>query len=79
MRAVAKQLAGFGPKKPWPFDGFRRTFATYHVAAFNDVGKTSLIMGHRGSTDMIHRHYRGLATAKAGKAYFSLVPGSLKK
>lgn len=75
IRAAAKRAAGFGPGKPWPHDGLRHTFATYHVAAYGDVAKTSLIMGHRGSADMIHRHYRGLATKAQGKAFFALVPG----
>lgn len=74
IRATAKRLAGFGPAKPWIPDGLRHTFATYHVAAFGDVAKTSMIMGHRGSTDMIHRHYRGLATKAQGEAFFGLVP-----
>jgi integrase len=72
IRATAKRLAGFGPDKPWIPDGLRHTFATYHTAAFNDVGKTSLIMGHRGDPSMLHRHYRGLTTRAQGEAYFAL-------
>lgn len=68
----ARRLAGYTGDRKWPYDGLRRSFATYHVAAFNDVGKTSLIMGHRGSTDMIFRHYRGLTTRAQGEAFFAL-------
>jgi len=72
MTYWAKKLAGYGSGRKWPDDGLRHTFATYHVAAFNDVAKTSLIMGHRGNADMIHRHYRGLATKSQGEAFFGL-------
>lgn len=73
VRAMAKRLGGFnGKEKKWPHDGLRRTFATYHVAAYGDPGKTALIMGHRGSTDMLHRHYRGLATKDQGDSFFRI-------
>jgi integrase len=68
----ARKLAGYTGARKWPYDGLRRSFATYHTACFNDVGKTSLIMGHRGDPSMLHRHYRGLATRAQGEAYFAL-------
>jgi integrase len=70
----ARELAGYTGARQWPHDGLRRSFATYHVARFNDPGKTSLIMGHRGNTQMIFQHYRGLATKAQGQEYFKLRP-----
>jgi hypothetical protein len=68
-------LTGYGDEgRPWPHDALRKTFCSYHVAFYGDAAKTSLIMGHRGSSDMIFRHYRGLCTKAAGKAFFELRP-----
>jgi len=76
MQAVrlAQSIAGYGPKRPWPHDALRHTFATYHVAAFNDPGKTSMLMGHEGNPTMLHRHYRGLATKAEADAFWALRP-----
>lgn len=56
----------------WPQDALRHTFATYHVASFGDVAKTSLILGHKGAPDLLHRHYRGLATKAQGDAFWAI-------
>lgn len=70
LTRAAKRLAGV----PWPHDALRHTFATYHVAAFADPGKTALLLGHEGSPTLLHRHYRGLARAAEGKAFWELRP-----
>lgn len=71
MPRRGKELLGLSK---WPEDILRKTFCTYHVAYFENVPQTSLIMGHRGSPDMIHRHYRGLATKRQGREFFNLTP-----
>jgi integrase len=58
----------------WPPDVLRHTFATYHVAAFNDPGKTSLLLGHEGNPSLLHRHYRGLATQAEAIKFWNLRP-----
>lgn len=73
---VAKIAANFGTERPWPKDGLRHTFATYHVAAFSDVGKTILLLGHEGAPAMFWNHYRGLATAGAAAEFWALRPQS---
>lgn len=60
--------------KPWPYDGMRHTFATYHVAAYQDPGRTSLILGHEGKTTLLYRSYRGLVTQAEGLRYFEILP-----
>jgi integrase len=48
----------------WHPDIMRHSFATYHLAYFGNPGGTAMALGHsRGGTDMLYRHYRGLATA----------------
>jgi integrase len=64
-----RQSAGI---KPWPHDALRHTFASYHVALFNDPGKASLLMGHEGRTTLLHRHYRGLATKAEARKFWAI-------
>jgi|GEM_PF-1012692 len=71
---TAKRLSGYGGARKWPSDGLRHTFATYHVAAFQNPGHTALLMGHRGSTQMLYRNYRGLTTKAEGDRFFGLLP-----
>lgn len=71
---LAKGLAGYGPKRKWPHDALRHTFATYHVAAFNSPGQTAMLMGHEGNPTMLHRHYRGLATKIEAVKFWALRP-----
>lgn len=56
--------------RPWPFDGMRHSFATYHIALHGDPGRTSLILGHEGKTTLLHNNYRGLATKAEAERYF---------
>jgi integrase len=60
-------------KVPHPHNVMRHSFATYHVAAFKDAGKTAGILCHRNQK-MLWDHYRGNATEAQGKAYFAIVP-----
>ena len=59
---------------PWPRDGQRKTYATYHVAYFADAGYTSMQLGHEGRPAMLYRHYRGLVNKAQADAFWSLTP-----
>lgn len=71
---AARSAGGFGPGRPWPYDGLRHSFGTYHVAAYRNPAKTALIMGHIGSTALLHKHYRGLARQSEAREYWALRP-----
>jgi integrase len=58
-------------------DGFRHSFGTYHLAAFEDANKTAAAMGHRGNTDLVYLHYRRLVTREEGQAYWTIRPPKL--
>lgn len=58
---------------PWIEDYPRHSFASYHLALYQDAARTALELGHT-STAMLFRHYRNLATQKQARAYFSLRP-----
>lgn len=57
----------------WPHDALRHTFATYHYAAHQNEAKLQVLMGHRNA-QMLHEHYRGLATPQEAAAFWGLMP-----
>jgi integrase len=59
---------------PLPANVARHSFATYHLLAFRHAGETALQLGHGGSPDMLHRHYKGVATEAQAKAFWSIRP-----
>jgi hypothetical protein len=52
----------------------RHTYATYHLAAFNDIGKLSLQMGN--SPQVIHSNYKGLVGKADAERFWSLRPAT---
>jgi integrase len=59
---------------PWPHDVMRHTFATYHLAAHNDIGKLSLQMGN--SPQVIHSAYKGLVSKADAERFWNLRPAA---
>jgi integrase len=59
--------------RPWPQNALRHSFATYYLALSQDAAKTAHELGH-ASPDMLYKHYRGLSTQAAAKAYFGIFP-----
>ena len=75
-----KRLAEEGIKaklKLPPHNAFRHSFASYHVAAYENFPKTALIMSHTG-TDILFQHYKAAATKADGLRYFNIYPGENK-
>ena len=66
----AKKAAGI---TEWPNNALRNSFASYHLAAFQDASALALEMGH-STTRMIFQHYRALVTRSAGEAYLKIMP-----
>ena len=58
-------------------DGFRHSFGTYHLAAYEDVTKTAFAMGHRSNNDLIFTNYRKLVTREEGQAFWKITPQKL--
>jgi integrase len=58
---------------PWPHDGLRHSFASYHLAAFKNAAELALEMGHE-STKLIFKHYREVVTDAEAKEYWGIVP-----
>jgi len=58
---------------PWPANGFRHSFGTYHLAAHGDAIKTAGLMGHR-DPGVLHNHYKALVTKAEAERFWALRP-----
>lgn len=63
--AILRTRAAAG-EMHWPHDALRHTFATYHVAAYQNPGLTTILLGHANQR-MLTAHYNG-ATASIAEA-----------
>ena len=68
-RERATAIAGID----WPANAGRHSYASYHLAAFNDVGKTAFNMGKKNPTD-VYADYRALVKPKDAATYWSIRP-----
>ena len=59
---------------PMPANAARHSFATFHLLAFRHAGETALQLGHGGSPEMLHRHYKGIASEAEALAFWSIRP-----
>ncbi len=59
--------------EPWPHDALRHSFASYHLAEFEQLDRLALQLGHE-STRVTMRHYRERVCAQDAHAYFGLKP-----
>jgi integrase len=56
----------------WPHNVTRHTFVSYHIAQWDNAGKTALEAGH--SEAMLFRHYRALATPEKAAEFWTIFP-----
>jgi integrase len=70
-RAKVCKIAGL---TKWPNDALRHTFASYHLAMFQDAAKTAFELGHIGSHRILFRHYAGLASKDDALTFWSITP-----
>ena len=66
---VAREAAGI----PWPSNCLRHTFASAHLAAFENSGETASQLGHQ-SSGIVFAHYRQLIRPKDALLYWELRP-----
>jgi integrase len=67
---AARRRAGL---KDWPSNALRHSFASYHLATFQDAAALALQLGHT-TTGMLFAHYREVVTTEDATAYWSLLP-----
>jgi integrase len=57
----------------WPQNALRHSFASYHLARFNDSAALALELGHT-SAYLVFQHYRQLVKPKQAERYWTIVP-----
>jgi integrase len=62
----------------WPDNALRHSFASYHLAHFNNSAALALEMGHTDS-GMIFNHYRQLVRPKDAERYWNITPAAKEK
>ena len=69
----AKAKSREGKLIQWPFNVLRRSFASYHLAAFENPNLTATLMGHT-TADTTFAKYRAVRRKEDGEAWFALLP-----
>jgi hypothetical protein len=69
----AKSNARIRADLPEVHNALRHSFCSYHISAYKDASRTSVILCH-SSPRMLWKHYRGNATEADGRAWFQIVP-----
>jgi len=62
----------------WPQNALRHSFASYHLARFNDAAALALELGH-SSAHLVFQHYRQLVRPKQAERYWMIAPASAGK
>jgi hypothetical protein len=57
----------------WPNSVLRRSFASYHLARYQDASRLALDMGHV-SPHMIFSNYREIVTPEEAEQYWQIFP-----
>ena len=61
---------------PIPANAARHCFATFHLLAFRHAGETALQLGHGQSPELLHRHYKGIASEAEARAFWAIRPAT---
>ena len=72
-RKMLEATRGAAKIHHWPNNALRHSFASYHLAHFNDAAAVALEIGHTDS-GLVFRHYREIVKPKDAKKYWNLFP-----
>jgi integrase len=67
LRALTRQIGS-----PWPKNAPRHSFCTYHLAKWQNAGKTALEAGH--TEQMLFQHYREIVTPEVADRFWNVLP-----
>jgi integrase len=70
MLEATRAAAGI---KEWPSNALRHSFASYHLAHFNDAAALALELGHTDA-GLVFQHYRQLVKPKEAHRYWEIMP-----
>jgi integrase len=66
----AREAAGIDE---WPQNALRHSFASYHLANFNDAAALALELGHTNA-NLVFQHYRQIVRPKEAARYWQIKP-----
>lgn len=66
-----------GVFQQWPPNGFRHSFATYHLSAYRDQSATSLLLRHQNADRLWNSYLAKLVPKPVGLRYLNLLPAPL--
>lgn len=74
---AARRAAGFNleGKPDWPHNAARHSFASYHLAKFQDAAALALELGH-ADTGIIFAHYRELVRPAQAETFWKIAPAA---
>ena len=75
FRKALNALAKSADVKAWPQNGLRHSFASYHLAAYNDTVRTAFLMGH-SNPRIVHDHYKALVSKADAERFWALRPAA---
>jgi integrase len=67
---IAREAAGI---TEWPQNALRHSFASYHLARFNDAAGLALELGHSNS-NLVLQHYRQVVKPRQAERYWKIAP-----
>ena len=71
----AREAAGI---TEWQNNALRHSFASYHLAHFQNAASTALELGHHDAR-ITFRHYRELVKPKEAERFWDIRPATTKK
>jgi integrase len=70
---AARKAAGI---EQWPHNGLRHSYASYHLAKFQNANALALQLGHT-TTTKIFKHYREVVSPQEADAYWRIHPPAI--
>ena len=65
-------------KVPYPQNAARHSFASYHIALFEDGIKTAVMLGHKNPV-LLYDTYREVVPEEEAKRYWEIIPECIRK
>jgi integrase len=78
FRELLDTARGAAGINQWPQNALRHSFASYHLAHFNDAAALALELGHTNSS-LVFQHYRQLVKPKEAERYWKIAPAAAGK
>lgn len=78
FRKLFDQTRAFADITKWPDNALRHSFASYHLAHFQNAASTALELGHHDSR-ITFAHYRELVKPKEAERFWNIKPSTSRK